>query len=264
MTDAVSRHSMPVGGPASTRLVRVDLGDTPAVVGSVTVDADYVDARMVDGVVRAVVRSSPADLGFVYPSGGSSAAMERAAEANREVVADSTLDDWLPSVTVAVEGREGTTTQATDCPAVDHPAQFGGFDTVTVLGLDLGAGAVEPLPSAAVVADAETVYASTDALYVATTQYPSWPTPSDGTTATTQPSPEQLRTRTEVHAFSLPADGAARYEASGSVPGTLLDQFALSEHDGDLRVATTVEPEWSADPTVHPTAGRPEPRRRPR
>ena len=123
-------------------------------------------------------------------------------------------------MTVETEGQEGTTTPAVDCSAVDHPTTFGGFGVVTVVGLDLGAGAVDPLPSAAVVADAQTVYASTDGLYLATTRWPSYGMPvAEGTTTTSVPAEEQ-QVRTDVHAFSLPADAAARYEASGSVPGT--------------------------------------------
>ncbi|HSJ45806.1 MAG TPA: beta-propeller domain-containing protein [Euzebyales bacterium] len=45
---------------------------------------------------------------------------------------------------------------------------------------------------------------------------------------------------TEVHRFDLDADGAT-YVASGSVPGTVLNQWALSEHDDHLRIATTVD-----------------------
>lgn len=45
---------------------------------------------------------------------------------------------------------------------------------------------------------------------------------------------------TPIHKFSLRRDNKApQYVASGSVPGYLLNQFAMSEHKGDLRVATT-------------------------
>jgi uncharacterized secreted protein with C-terminal beta-propeller domain len=47
-------------------------------------------------------------------------------------------------------------------------------------------------------------------------------------------------TTTEVHCFDLDADGAT-YVASGSVPGTVLNQWALSEHDEHLRIATTAD-----------------------
>jgi uncharacterized secreted protein with C-terminal beta-propeller domain len=240
---------MPTSTEPTTVLTRVDLGATPAVVGSVSVQGSLVDARMVDGVVRTVVRSSPADLGFVYPSGNSRAAVARATQVNQEMVTGSTIDDWLPSMTVTVGGRETATSPAVDCAAVDHPAEFGGFGVVTVVGLDLGAGAVDPLPSAAVVGDAQTVYSSGDALYVATPRHPgAYPTYSpDGTTTDTVPAQDMVPS-TDVHAFSLPTDAAARYEASGSVPGTLIGQFALSEHDGDLRVASTVPAGWSSGP----------------
>jgi uncharacterized secreted protein with C-terminal beta-propeller domain len=50
--------------------------------------------------------------------------------------------------------------------------------------------------------------------------------------------PELPEVRTQVHRFDL--DGAdVSYVASGSVPGHPLNQWALSEHDGDLRIATT-------------------------
>jgi uncharacterized secreted protein with C-terminal beta-propeller domain len=245
--------TMPTLLEPTTVLTRVDLGATPTIVGSVSVQGDLLDARMVDGVVRTVVRSSPSDLGFVYPSGNSQAAVERATRVNREMVAESTIDDWLPSMTVTAGGREPSTSPAVDCAAVDHPVQFGGFGVVTVLGLDLGAGAIDPLPSAAVVADAQTVYSSNDALYVATTRYPgAYPSYSpDGTTTGTVPATDTT-VRTDVHAFSLPPGVAARYEASGSVPGTTIGQFALSEHEGDLRVATTVAPTWWSEPMPMP------------
>lgn len=44
---------------------------------------------------------------------------------------------------------------------------------------------------------------------------------------------------TEVHRFDITAPGAPRYVASGKVPGRLLNQYSLSEHEGYLRVATT-------------------------
>jgi uncharacterized secreted protein with C-terminal beta-propeller domain len=53
------------------------------------------------------------------------------------------------------------------------------------------------------------------------------------------PVPSELpELRTQVHRFDL--DGPdVTYVASGSVPGHPLNQWALSEHDGDLRIATT-------------------------
>ncbi|MDP9862981.1 MULTISPECIES: beta-propeller domain-containing protein [Streptosporangium] len=63
------------------------------------------------------------------------------------------------------------------------------------------------------------------------------PAPADPTvTATTPAEPPE---ETEVHRFDISAPGAPRYVASGKVPGRLLNQYSLSEHEGYLRVATT-------------------------
>lgn len=65
------------------------------------------------------------------------------------------------------------------------------------------------------------VYCSRDALYVAGRQYNN----GNGNT-------------TEIYSFSL--DGAdISYKASGAVKGTVLNQFSLDEHEGNLRIATT-------------------------
>jgi hypothetical protein len=45
---------------------------------------------------------------------------------------------------------------------------------------------------------------------------------------------------TELHGFDLSDPAAPRYLGSGEVPGTLIGQYALSEYQGYLRVATTV------------------------
>jgi uncharacterized secreted protein with C-terminal beta-propeller domain len=50
--------------------------------------------------------------------------------------------------------------------------------------------------------------------------------------------------RTEIHRFDASAPGETTYAGSGTVPGFVLNQFALSEHDGVLRVASTDEPAW--------------------
>lgn len=72
-----------------------------------------------------------------------------------------------------------------------------------------------------------TVYASTDALYIAAPHY-HWN--RQGYTTY----------QTQVHQFALADErGKPRYVASGAVDGQLLNQFSMSEHNGDLRIATT-------------------------
>jgi hypothetical protein len=60
-----------------------------------------------------------------------------------------------------------------------------------------------------------------------------------GPTPTAEAKPAVPPELTEIHRFDISAAGPPRYVASGLVPGRLLNQYSLSEHDGHLRVATT-------------------------
>ncbi len=50
--------------------------------------------------------------------------------------------------------------------------------------------------------------------------------------------------RTEIHRFDVSDPTKTVYKASGSVPGFILNNYALSELNGDLRVASTEDPPW--------------------
>jgi uncharacterized secreted protein with C-terminal beta-propeller domain len=85
--------------------------------------------------------------------------------------------------------------------------------------------------------DAQTVYGPTKHLYLATQRWIDPDTPEaelpGGVT-------------TLISRFDVTDADSTSYEGSGSVPGYLLNQYSLSEHDGDLRVAsTTTEPSRS-------------------
>jgi hypothetical protein len=49
---------------------------------------------------------------------------------------------------------------------------------------------------------------------------------------------------TLIHRFDVSDPDRTTYEASGEVPGYLLNQYSLSEQGGDLRVASTADPVW--------------------
>ena len=61
---------------------------------------------------------------------------------------------------------------------------------------------------------------------------------------------DEIEEATNIHAFSLTSEGTS-YLGSGRVDGTVLDQFSLSEYDGNIRLATTTgewNRWWMADP----------------
>jgi hypothetical protein len=226
----VRRDPAAVGpGPVlvvGSQLLLVDLTGSPRLLARLSLDGDYVDARQVGSTVRVVARSSPR-LGFVYPDG--TRPPGAAAAANRRVVQRSTQDDWLPRYDLDVAGHRSQ--GQVPCDRVSHPVTFAGSSLLTVYTFDLAGPADRVLsggdPVTIVADEGNRVYGTATSLYVA--GYAWRPT-----------SP-----RTDVHRFDLSGPGRPRYAASGEVPGVLLNQYAMSEYRGHLRIATT-----TASPTV--------------
>lgn len=120
-----------------------------------------------------------------------------------------------PSATAGTIGAGMTGDMAVDS-AADYG--YGPSSGMTVLTVGATLGDLAPVT---IEGGAETVYATTDALYATTTAW------GDQGAATA------------VHRFDLTAAGAARYTGSGLVPGSMLDQYSLSDRGGALRVVTT-------------------------
>ncbi|WP_034272308.1 beta-propeller domain-containing protein [Haloechinothrix halophila] len=229
-------HSAPADGPTGVTLVLVDL-NAARLVGSLTVDGSYLDARQTGSRARVVVRSAPR-LDFEYPRGRDGA--KRSLRENREIIRRSSLADWLPRFELH---RDDTTRSGrlVDCAAINHPAAGAGTNLLTVLTIDL-AGDLDTGDSVSVTADGGTVYGTGGSLYIADDRVPvdAWPM------ARTVPAEREQRTM--IHQFDTSGDGAPTYVASGAVKGTLLNQYALSEHEGYLRVATTTGQTWRERP----------------
>lgn len=223
----------PFAGAAETVVTLYDVRTpaAPELVARTHLEGDLVASRASDGVARFVLRSGfGARLPFVMPA--SSAGEERALELNRRVIAESTAADWLPwSYTERPDGTVTDPAPALRCEAVERPVTFAGLGMLWVVEVPFAGDGVAT-GEAAVVAQGETAYASAQTLYVATTQ---WQEVLPGQTA--PPTPEEPTTA--IHAFALGGEAGTRYVASGEVPGTLLNQFSMSEHAGVLRVAVT-------------------------
>ena len=236
---AMEGDVMPPNGTPSTLLTEVDVSDPAAmrVVRTLTLEANYVNARLVGSVARLVVSSAPTNLPFVYPETGKRADLAAAKRRNRAVIRASKLDNWIPVYTVHEELTGRTTTRPLlGCPDVRHPAEFSGLGMLSVLTIDLTQG-IEPVDTDAVMASGDTVYASTQGLYVATQQWVD-PIPLD------DPSASLPAVTTAIHKFDISSPSQTEYRGSGTVTGYLLNQWSLSERDGFLRVVSTDAPSW--------------------
>lgn len=224
---------------ATTNLLEVDVSDPSRmrIVRVLLVEGAYVGARLVDGVVRLVAISSvPDGVRFEYPRSTDPATLEASTARNREILATSSLAEWLPSYTFR-DFRRGTTKTGAlmQCRHMSQPAAFSGLGLLSVLTLGIERG-IEVIDADAILGDGEVVYASPNNLYVATERWADRPSPNTPLSA-------PPKVRTSIHKF-VATGRTTRYSASGSVPGYLLNQWSLSEHNGVLRVASTDAPAW--------------------
>ena len=199
--------------PDRSDVVLVDLsGRSPRLAGTLTVDGSLVDARQVGSAARVVVRSTP-----------------RVDARDPAAIDSATISDWLPRYLISVDGR--TTSGRVGCQQVSRPLHYSGLTMLTVYGLDLDAPSLTIGEPATVVADGGVVYGTGDSLYIAADDR--WMAMGAG---------GQLMdssTNTQIYKFDVSRPGRPVFEASGEVPGSLINQYAMSEHDGKLRVVTT-------------------------
>lgn len=230
-------------GSPTGRLIEIDL-DRGEIVRTFEFEGSYLSAREIDDTIRIALTASASRFEFLFPS--NPGAEDQAEEFNRQLIENSTIEQWLPTYRIIEGAASGGLVDdvieegpIVECDRVHFPDDFAGFGSLVVLTADLTDG-LRLNDSLSVFTDATTVYASTDRLVVAT---PRWPTfdPTSG-----QPERDDSY-RTAIHSFDITDPDRSDYVASGSVAGHLLNQYSLSEHDGYLRVATTDGSPWGIE-----------------
>jgi len=239
---ALARLSPPGTWSSLTSVIEVDLSDSTnlRVANVLTVQGRHVSSRVVGGSARIVVVTAPSELPFVYPV--SPTGEERAERFNREVVAETVLSDWMPDFVLESDGETLAEGPLNACTDVSRPAEFAGFAALTVLTVPLNRPLSAPATTA-VLAEGSTVYAGHENLYVTTN---AWIDPEEMVDES-RVTWWNERWDTAIHQFDVTDPDDATYLASGVVPGHLLNQFSLSEHEGHLRVATTTGGPWRFD-----------------
>lgn len=240
----------------------IDVSDTsaPAILESTSIDGWLVDARAVDGRVVVVTQddidipvpkvveiegaeggkgsgeaSPPMDVGvgivmpFVPENDGARFAYE--SEASYRARLDAA---WaagvLPGYAVSSFGASSSGSLV-DGASTWVPLDPESSQLLSVTTFDVGDADVGPTAVATVAGVSGTVYASAGSLYVAASHFGAWWDATD------------VGVTTNVYRFDIAAP-AVELASMGSVPGYVLDQFSMDEHDGLFRVATT---NWSSD-----------------
>ena len=224
--------------PARTVLAEIDVSN-PAdmkVVTRLEVEGGYVAGRLTGSTVRLVTNAIPNAIPFTAPASDTPVAEARAESKNRRAINTSNASDALPALEVERDGKLVRKGNAVPCKAVTHTARFNGLGMITVLTLDLNGG-LKIVDRDAVMTDGSTVYASATNLYVAS---PRWFAPNEDKAGV-----DASGSTTQIHRFDISQALETDYKGSGVVRGFPLNQFAFSEHEGHLRVATTDDPPWT-------------------
>lgn len=139
---------------------------------------------------------------------------------NREIIEATDVTSILPVIN---DSAHATDTSA--CTSMYASQVTDGAAFLTVVSLDMTRN--EPIASSTIVSRAGAVYASADALYLAV---PHQSDVNDYEGAATSC----------IHKFAISdSPDATSYVGSGTVVGRPLNQFAMDEQDGFLRIATT-------------------------
>jgi len=243
-----------------TRIDLIDVSDRqqPEVLRSIDVEGVLAGARMIDGHVYAVLSSYlnlPEEVwelawgeGLGLPDvdwDATEEEREAAAAVAREIlrplidqlVAGLSLEKLLPLMWDRTSTDPiGALELLVECEDIYRPAETASYSVLSVLHLDLGAESpvTSEVEVTGLLADGFTVYASTTNLYVSQSSWWWWWGWGG------------LDMTTAIHRFSLDPDSSepVQYEATGEVPGWLLNQFSMGEYEGHLRVATTLFDWW--------------------
>ena len=149
----------------------------------------------------------------------------RPSRATARSVSRSRLANWLPTrsgrTCARRPARGGPLVR---CGSVRRPPSFAGVGMLTVITADLEHG-MHVVDSDAVLADGQIVYSS--------------PPACTSRLSAGRTSPENAASRHRCTSSTSRSPGRTEYRASGAVPGFLVNQWALDEQDGLLRVAST-------------------------
>lgn len=228
-----------------TQLHLLNLADAanPTARAKLTLDGQLISSRRIGSTVYVATRHTPSLEGLVqYPS------TEAEAAANRSRINNATLGDFLPDYQLNNAGKQELF-MAQDCFLTQYTdKQSYQTSIISLLAIDLNSSTPQP-QGKCFAGDTETLYASTEAIYLATTQYNYPTTAADPNTSSLVYAPT---TYTDLHKFSL-ANGI-HYRGSGRVEGHLgwqqdLKPFRLSEDNGVLRLLTYVGETPASNPT---------------
>ncbi|NVK31313.1 MAG: beta-propeller domain-containing protein, partial [Gammaproteobacteria bacterium] len=227
-----------VGGyvvqPTDIQINHYDLGkpDQPTEQSQLSFDGQLLSSRMIKGELIMAMSYNPVlpDLRY-YPTSEADLAY------NKTIIANTPLGAWLP--TYSINGVvQGNYLNPEGCYATGYNGAYPTIISLVKVSFDN----TPTISSNCFIGEAETLYASTESAYLATTQFNYSAADNWAADITT-----------DVHKFNL---GDLSYRGSAAVPGQLPDYssmrpFALSEHNDVLRMVTYTGVSADSPASIH-------------
>ncbi len=250
-------HAEPLSGyrnaPSRTSVTVIDVKDpsSPAVSKRYVLPGSYHSLRRIGTTVRLILRNdsnfytahlSWQVLNLFYNMDITEAEfntrVDLELERNIVVTKEKTLAYWLMQDQYKqYDDHVASTIDLPNiCSSVYIPTAPTALGLTSIVTLELASGSVE---TAQLLTNADTVYANSESLYF-TTNYWWWRQSAD------------QKDYTFIHKFDIRDPKTSVYVGSGTIKGRLLNQFAMDEYEGYLRVASTVTERVLA-PETEPT-----------
>lgn len=231
-------------GRAYAVTVFVDVSNPldPVETGRIEVEGYGLEARRIGQRVHRVSRYDVPRPPWLYESGSALAelrsdyfsaqsrsdqgAADRIKQDVRATIGDRLQDEGVTGLLPELASQSAGSARIAaplNCASLSAPEVTTGLGMAVIDSFDLDGS---DRGSSAVINNAYTVYASAQNLYLAQSSFGWFFAPLQDE-------------ETVIYRLQLSENGAAQYRGLGKVPGSLLNRFALSEHEDHLRVATT-------------------------
>ncbi|HIH28889.1 MAG TPA: hypothetical protein HA260_03700 [Thermoplasmata archaeon] len=204
------------GGVSQTAVNVYDLSEraAPTLTKEIRIDGGYFDARLIDGYVYLVATEYTYNILYA--------------------VDDTNYTFNVPEISI---DNETKSISPDDIYYVDVPELP---DTMThVISLNLDTNDI--VEKSFMLGSSQTMYVSQNNIFLASIHYPYYPilyrTGAESQTAADN------QESTILHKISIDT-GDISYIAQGEVPGVILNQFSMDEHNGFFRIATTSGNNW--------------------
>ncbi len=214
------------------KLINISDPSAPIIIKDIISEGDRISSRIVDGKLHIIQQYLPAlpKLTLYYDS--SEKTVTDVIEENKNAIDSIPLEQLVPLYEM-FDSHGDMIENGFIISAEDfyRPSEPGGGTVVSILTFFLD-NPSQHFQSTGIIADAHRLYTSTQALYLTSTQW-SYNTEN------------AINDRsTIIHKFDITGD-KVEFKGSGSVPGSVLNQFSMGEYQNVLRMATNSGTTWT-------------------